>query len=122
MCYTSIGAIIHDHIGRVVFAGCMKIQSLFGPLTMELLAIREGTVLVSHFGLQIQMLKSDSSNVLLLVNSATDGLTTMDLITGPIKSVMSISGCGTCNFIPRSGSEAAHKLAKLSSAFTTLMY
>ncbi|POO00834.1 hypothetical protein TorRG33x02_034650 [Trema orientale] len=38
--------------------------------------------------------------VVSLVNSATDGLTAMDLIAGHIKSIMSISGCGTCSFIP----------------------
>ncbi|PON87133.1 Ribonuclease H-like domain containing protein [Trema orientale] len=81
MCCTGIGAIVRDHTGRVVFAGCVKIPGLFDPLTAELLAMREGLVLVSYFGLQIQMLKSDSSNAVLLVNSAIDGLTAMDLIT-----------------------------------------
>ncbi|PON80417.1 LOW QUALITY PROTEIN: hypothetical protein TorRG33x02_234210 [Trema orientale] len=83
-------AIIHDHIGRVVFTGCVKILGLFDPLTVELLAIREGLVLVSNFGLQIQILESDSSNAVSLVNYATDGLTAMDLITEDIKCIMSI--------------------------------
>ncbi|PON53980.1 Ribonuclease H-like domain containing protein [Parasponia andersonii] len=122
ICCFGIGAIVRDHIGRVVFTGCVKILGLFDPLTVELLAMREGLVLVSNFRLQIQMLENDSSNVVSLVNSAIDSLTTIDLITRDIKSIMSISECGTCNFIPRSGNEVAYKLAKLSSAFATLMY
>ncbi|POO01890.1 hypothetical protein TorRG33x02_021820 [Trema orientale] len=122
MCCTSIRAIVRDHIRRVVFTYCVKILSLFDPLIAVLLAMRKGLVLVSNFGLQIQMLESDSSNAVSLVNSATDGLTAMDLITGDIKSVMSINEYGTCSFIPRSRNEAVHKLAKPSSVFTTLMY
>ncbi|PON84640.1 Ribonuclease H-like domain containing protein [Trema orientale] len=122
MGYTGIGGIVRDYTGKVVFAGSVKILGSFDPLTAELLALREGLVLVSNFGLQIHVLESDSSNAISLMNSATNGLAAMDIIAGYIKSLMSISGYGSCSFIPKSRNEAASKLTKLSGSFSTLMY
>ncbi|PON80611.1 hypothetical protein PanWU01x14_001670 [Parasponia andersonii] len=50
MGYTGIGGIVRDYTGKVVFASSVKIPGSFDPLTMDLLALRDGLLFVPRSG------------------------------------------------------------------------
>ena len=96
------GIIICNNRGGVIATQFIKIIGKFNP-------VRAGLVFVSEKNICIKSIENDSINAVAMVNSP-GGLSSNDLIASGIRSLLRLGGCGTCNFIPRSGNKVAYAL------------
>ncbi|KAL5759510.1 hypothetical protein ACOSQ2_018348 [Xanthoceras sorbifolium] len=112
-----VGAVIRGVSGDIVAAVSKKFPGFFSAEVGELIALREGLLLVKSLGLKICVAEVDASNVASMVNEAGSSLGDASFIVEEIKVLCSEVGDCRCLSIPRSGNRLAHVLA--SSAFSS---
>ncbi|PON63037.1 Ribonuclease H-like domain containing protein [Parasponia andersonii] len=97
--FIGIKAIIRDITSMVYAAMSKYINGLFEPWTVKLLALREGSRFALCKGFVIQFVESNSQLAIGLVNS-TGGLSSNDLITRDVKSLLRSCEGSSCRFAP----------------------
>ncbi|KAH7575832.1 hypothetical protein JRO89_XS02G0228900 [Xanthoceras sorbifolium] len=112
-----VGAVIRGVSGDIVAAVSKKFPGFFSAEVGELIALREGLLLVKSLGLKICVAEVDASNVASMVNEAGSSLGDASFIVEEIKVLCSEVGDCRCLSVPRSGNRLAHVLA--SSAFSS---
>ncbi|KAK3183029.1 hypothetical protein Dsin_030315 [Dipteronia sinensis] len=115
--FIGVGATIRDGDGKVIAALSKPISGIFTAEMGELLAVREGLLLVKFLKLSIQWVEVDASNVDFVVNS-TDFLGGFaGCVIEDIKALSKDVGVLKCQAIPRSGNGVAHTLTALAFSY-----
>ena len=89
----------------------------FPLLVAEAVAVREGIRFVLTSGLRVERVETASLIVSKAINDVMS-ISVIDSVVSDIKSLLLEIGDGTCHFIPHSGNEVAHTLARESATFT----
>ncbi|PON69123.1 Ribonuclease H-like domain containing protein [Parasponia andersonii] len=95
--FIGVGVVFRDHIGTVLAACSKRIPGCFSVDIAELLAIRGGLLLAKDCGMKVSIVESDSQNSCL---NSSDPLELDEFIFLDVKSLLHLTNCGSCCFIP----------------------